>query len=82
MQELFKEVLPVRKWPTIEETASTHWLYVELKDTVDRILVCDPFRNRLLWDGHKNDKIDSKNLCILLRNGSVKKYFMWINLMR
>ncbi|MCB0727985.1 MAG: IS110 family transposase, partial [Ignavibacteriae bacterium] len=57
-----------KKILTIEETTSTHWLYVELKDTVDRILVCDPFRNRLLWDGPKNDKIDSKNLCILLRN--------------
>ena len=64
-----------KKILTIEETTSTHWLYVELKDTVDRILVCDPFRNRLLWDGPKNDKIDSKNLCILLRNGSVREVF-------
>ena len=33
---------------TFEETGSAHWLYLELIDCVDRILICDPFQNRLL----------------------------------
>jgi len=56
-----------RKILTIEETTSTHWLAVELKDSVDRILVCDPYRNKLLNHGPKTDKIDAGKLCQLLR---------------
>jgi transposase len=52
---------------TIEETTSTHWLAVELKESVDRILICDPYRNRLLNQGPKTDKIDAGKLCQLLR---------------
>lgn len=42
-----------KKILTIEETTSTHWLYVELKDYVDKIVVCDPYRNSLLSEGAK-----------------------------
>ncbi len=52
---------------TIEETTSTHWLAIELKESVDRILICDPYRNRLLNQGPKTDKIDAGKLCQLLR---------------
>ena len=41
---------------TIEETTTSHWLYVELKDYVDRIIICDPFKNRLLSDGQRRIK--------------------------
>jgi hypothetical protein len=44
-----------KKILTIEETTSAQWLYVELHDVVDRIVVCDPYRNRLLSDGPKTD---------------------------
>ena len=37
-----------KKILTIEETTSSHWLYVELKDFVDKILICDPHHNKLL----------------------------------
>lgn len=67
--------LPGRKILTIEETTTSQWLYVELKDYVNKILICEPYRNRLLQDGPKNDKIDARNLCILLRNGSLKEVF-------
>jgi len=60
---------------TIEETTTSHWLYVELKDYVDRIIICDPFKNRLLSDGPKTDKIDAKKLCYLLRAGLLKEVF-------
>lgn len=60
---------------TIEETTSAQWLYVELHDVVDRIVVCDPYRNRLLSDGPKNDKIDAGKLCVLLKAGLLKEVF-------
>jgi len=42
---------------------------------VDEIIVCDPYRNRLLTDGPKTDKIDAGKLCILLRAGLLKAVF-------
>ena len=43
---------------TFEETTPAHWLYTELKTSVNEIVVCDPYRNRLLSEGAKTDKID------------------------
>ena len=60
---------------TIEETTTSHWLYVELIDHVDRIIICDPYRNRLLSDGPKTDKIDAGKLCQLLRGGFLKEVY-------
>jgi transposase len=64
-----------KKILTIEETTTTHWLYVELRDSVDRLLVCDPYRNALLSEGPKNDKYDARKLCLLLRSGMLKEVF-------
>jgi len=64
---------------TIEETTISHWLYVELKESVDKILICDPYRNSLLKDGTQTDKIDAKKLCILLRNGMLKEVYHTID---
>lgn len=66
---------PGRKILTVEETTTSQWLYVELKDSVDKFLICDPYRNSLLKDGPKTDKIDSANLCMLLRSGMLKEVF-------
>jgi len=49
----------------VEETTSSHWIYVEMKDFVDKVLVCNPYRNRLLSEGPKDDKIDARKLCLL-----------------
>jgi hypothetical protein len=37
-----------RKILTVEETTTAHWFYTELREYVDRIIVCDPLRNKLL----------------------------------
>lgn len=66
---------PGKKILTVEETTTSHWLYVELKDSVDKILICDPYRNGLLKDGPKTDKLDASNLCKLLRSGKLKEVF-------
>lgn len=60
---------------TIEETTTSHWLYVELINYVDRIIICDPYHNRLLNDGPKTDKIDAKKLCRLLRAGLLREVY-------
>lgn len=64
-----------KKILTIEETTPSHWLYVELKDLIDRIVICDPYRNHLLSDGPKTDKHDAKDLCQLLRGGFLKEVY-------
>jgi len=59
----------------IEETTTSQWLYVELQDYVDRIIVCDPHRNKLLSEGAKNDKIDATKLVTLLKAGLIKEVY-------
>jgi hypothetical protein len=64
-----------KKILTIEETTTSQWLYVELYDYADKIFICDPYRNRLLSDGPKTDKIDAGKLCKLLKNGMMKEVY-------
>ena len=64
-----------RKILTVEESNSSQWLYVELNSHVDKFLMCDPHRNRLLSDGPKTDKIDAKKLVHLLKAGLMKEVF-------
>ena len=59
----------------IEETTTSQWLYTELKDYVDKILICDPNRNRLLSEGPKTDKIDASKLVQLLKAGLMKEVY-------
>jgi transposase len=60
---------------TFEESNNSQWLYVETKALVDKVLVCDPHRNRLLSDGPKSDKIDTSKLLHLLRAKLLKEVF-------
>jgi transposase len=60
---------------TFEETTSAHWLYTELREMVDKIIVCDPYRNKLLSEGAKTDKIDAEKLVKLLRADLLKEVF-------
>jgi transposase len=60
---------------TIEETTSSQWLYVELKEYVDEIIICDTYRNKLFSEGAKNDKIDAVKLAMLLRGEFLKPVF-------
>lgn len=64
-----------KKILTIEESHVAQWLYTELKSLVDEILVCDPYRNHLLKEGAKNDKIDATKLVKLLRAKLLKPVF-------
>lgn len=60
---------------TLEETTGSQWLYTELKPWVDKVLICDPHRNRLLSEGAKTDKIDAQKLVKLLRADLLKEVY-------
>jgi len=58
---------------TFEEGPMAGWLYRNLKNTVEEIVVCDPRRNKLICcDGDADDKIDSGKLAALLRGGYLR----------
>lgn len=73
--KLYLANLKGKKILTIEETTTSQWLYVELYNYAEKIFICDPYRNRLLSDGPKTDKIDAGKLCKLLRNGMMKEVY-------
>lgn len=60
---------------TIEETTTSQWLYTELREYVDMMIICDPHRNKLLSEGPKNDKIDATKLVQLLKAGLIKQVY-------
>jgi transposase len=60
---------------TFEEGNTAQWLFTELRDDVDDIIVCDPYRNFLLKEGHKSDAIDAAKLCVLLKGNLLKPVF-------
>jgi transposase len=72
---LYLNGLRGKKILTIEESTAAQWLYVELRDYVDKLIICDPYRNHLLTEGSKTDKIDAKKLVKLLRAGLLKEVF-------
>ena len=52
------------------EGPMAQWLYRNLQDAVDRIVVCDPRPNApIAQDGDKDDAIDAAKLAALLRGG-------------
>lgn len=59
----------------VEETTTAQWLYTELRELVDRVIICDPYRNRLLSEGPKTDKIDATKLVQLLKAGLLKEVY-------
>lgn len=74
IKECLKE-LRGTKILTIEETTGSQWLYVELRDSVDKMIICNPKRNWLLDEGPKTDRIDARKLCLLLRGGMLKEVY-------
>ena len=65
-----------RKRMTFEEGTMAQWLYRNLKDCVDELVVCDPRRNRLITDdGDKADEIDAGKLAELLRGRHLRAVY-------
>lgn len=71
----FLKSLKGSKRIVFEESTSSQWLYTELFDLVDEVVVCDPRRNDLLKEGPKTDKIDARKLVTLLRADLIKPVY-------
>lgn len=65
-----------KKFLTFEEGPMAGWLYRNLKNTVDEIIVCDPRRNKLICsDGDADDRIDAAKLASLLRGKYLRSVY-------
>lgn len=73
--KVYLKSLKGQKILTLEESSTSQWLYIELKDEVDELIICDPYRNFLLTEGSKTDKIDAAKLVKLLQGGLLKPVF-------
>src|SRR5882757_5169650 len=74
----FKRYLENLKGKTIltfEETSPAHSLYTELNESVDKIIVCEPYTNHLLKSGPKTDRTDAIKLMKLLKADMLKPVF-------
>jgi hypothetical protein len=57
-----------RKYLTLEEEPLAGWLYRNLVDHVQELVVCDPRHNRwIASDGDRDDRISATKLAVLLR---------------
>ena len=66
--------IPGRKFMTFEGGPMAGWLYRNLKDNVDQLIVCEPRRNKLIASyGDKDDSIDAGKLAGLLRGGYLRQ---------
>ena len=73
--QIYLKNLKGTKVLAIEETTTSQWLYTELKEYVDKLFICDPYRNSLLSEGPKTDKIDASKLVQLLKAGLMKEVY-------
>jgi len=65
-----------QKHLAIEEGPMAGWLYRALSKKVDKLLICDPRRNKLIdSDGDKDDKIDAAKLACLLRGNFLRSVY-------
>lgn len=60
---------------TFEEGTLSQWLYEIVRPLVDEVVVCNPRKNKLLTDGSKSDRIDTRKLADLLRTGMLKPVY-------
>jgi len=62
-----------KKFLAMEEGPMAGWLYRNLIQEVEKFIVCEPRRNKLISsEGDRDDKIDSGKLAVLLRGNFLK----------
>ncbi len=65
-----------QKLMAIEEGPMAGWLYRNLLKKVDKFIIAEPRRNKLISsDGDHDDKIDSAKLAMLLEGGFLKEVY-------
>jgi transposase len=64
------------KYLTIEQGPLTYWAAQVASPCVDQVIPCDPRANALIYKNpYKKDKVDTKNLCRLLRLGELNHVY-------
>ncbi len=64
------------KFLTIEESTLTQWAAQVASAYVTEVIACDPRENALIFKSpNKKDKVDTRNLCRLLRLGELKHVY-------
>jgi len=62
---------------TLEASSLTRWAVGVVRPLVERLVVCEPRRNRLIAaNPNKNDEQDVADLCLLLRLGKLQEVWM------
>ena len=62
---------------TMEASSLTRWAAGLVRPLVERLIICEPRRNRLIaGDPNKNDAQDVANLCLLLRINRLQEVWM------
>lgn len=65
-----------KKYLAFEEGPMAGWLYRNLNKKVDKLIVCDPRRNKLISsDGDRDDRIDAAKLVFLLRGDYLRAVY-------
>jgi len=65
------------KYLTIEAGVLAYWAAQIANPCVSQVIVCDPRENALIYKNrYKRDKIDTRNLCRLLRLGELKNVYL------
>lgn len=71
-----KSVKAKEKYLTIEAGPLTYWAAQVANPYVSQVIVCDPRENALIYKSpYKKDKVDTRNLCRLLRLGELKHVY-------
>ena len=74
--QALKSIKAKTKYLIIEESTLARWAAQVCADYVNQVIVCDPKENALIYKSpKKNDKIDTRNLCRLLRLGEFKAVY-------
>jgi transposase len=75
LREILKAVARPKIF-VIEEGCMSGWLFRNLRDQVDQMIVCDPRRNHYIAkDGDKDDPIDAAKLAELARGGFLREVY-------
>lgn len=71
-----KSVKAKEKYLTIEAGPLTYWAAQVANPYVQQVIVCDPRENALIYKSpYKQDKVDTRKLCRLLRLGELKHVY-------
>jgi transposase len=71
-----KSVKAEQKYLTMEEGSLAHWAAQVASPYVAQVVICDPRENALIYKSpNKKDKVDTRQLCRLIRLGEIKQVY-------